>query len=242
MVEHLRMTTPRGAREGHRAGRLQHLPARERRRLHRPAHRLGHLGHERRAVGRHDARRRSLRGQPQLLPPRGSRARDLRLSPPGAHPPGPRRRAHPLPGPDPAGRRDPRQHVLHDDAPASGARRRQLRRRDHRRSPRPGQRAPLQGQRRPREAAAGHRRGRRRADPLRLRGHGGQHGRRPADQPRQPARRPGPLRQARHPHHPRRHARRRERLLPQGQRGRVRRHDASPRSSAPCAISPTAAR
>ena len=49
---------------------------------------------------------------------------------------------------------DPRQHVLHHHAAAPGARRRQLRGRDHRRGPRSGERAPLQGRRGPRQAAA----------------------------------------------------------------------------------------
>ena len=43
-----------------------------------------------------DARRRGLRRQPQLLPPRGGGAGRLRLPPHGADAPGPRRRAHPV--------------------------------------------------------------------------------------------------------------------------------------------------
>ena len=50
--------------------------------------------HERPAVGRHDARRRGLRRQPQLLPPRGGRPASIYgYKLPRAHAPGPRRRA-----------------------------------------------------------------------------------------------------------------------------------------------------
>ena len=145
----------RGARGRHPRGRLQHLPAAQRGRLHRPAHRLRHDRDERPPVGRHDARRRGLRREPQLLPSRSGRPGDLRLHAPGADAPGPRRRAPAQPDADQARRRDPRQHVLHHHPPPPGAGRRPLRRRDHRRGPRPHQRAPLQGRRRPRQAADG---------------------------------------------------------------------------------------
>ena len=92
------------------------------------------------------------------------------------------------------------------------------------------------------EAAEGHRRGRRRAHPLRLHRHRRQHGRRPAHQPRQPARGPRALQRARHPHHPRRHARRRERLLHQGARARLRRQDRIAEILLEICSSPTAAR
>ena len=232
----------RGARGRDPRGRLQHVPAEERGRVHRPAHRLRHERDERPPVGRHDARRRGLRRQPQLLPPRGGGPGDLRLQVPGADAPGPRRRAPAQPDADQAGRRDPRQHVLHDDPPPPGARRRALRRRHHRRGARPGERAPLQGQRRPRQAAEGHRRGGRRAHPLRLHRHRGEHGRRPADQPRQPAQGARALQRPRHPHHPRRHARRRERLLHQGARARLRGQEHRRDRARDLRRSPTAAR
>ena len=113
MVEPLRMTTREEREVADPRGRLQHLPAAQRGRVHRPAHRLRHQRHERPPVGRHDARRRGLRRQPQLLPPRGGRPADLRLQAPGAHPPGPRRRAPAQPDAHQAGRRGARQHVLH---------------------------------------------------------------------------------------------------------------------------------
>ena len=47
-----RRAEPRGALAGDPRGRLQHLPAALGRRHHRPADRLGHLGHEHRPVGR----------------------------------------------------------------------------------------------------------------------------------------------------------------------------------------------
>ena len=243
MVEPLRMTTREEREARHPRGRLQHLPAAQRGRLHRPAHRLRHLRDERPPVGRHDARRRGLRRQPQLLPPRGGRPGDLRLQAPRADAPGPRRRAHLLSqtlikqGDVIPGNMYFTTTRLHQEL-AGGT----LRRRDHRRGPRPGERAPLQGRRRPRQAAEGHRRGRRRAHPLRLHRHRREHGRRPAHQPGQPAQGARALQRARHPHHPRRHARRRERLLHQGARARLRGQDASPRSCARSAASPTAAR
>ena len=101
----------------------------------------------------HDAGRRGLRRQPQLLPPGRGRPEVLRLPLRRAHPPGPRRRAHPLADPHQAGRLRARQHVLHHHPAAPGAGRRHVRRRDHPRGPRPDQRAPVQGQRRPRRSS-----------------------------------------------------------------------------------------
>ena len=71
MVEPMQDDDARPARGRDPRGRLQHLPAAQRGRLHRPADRLRHHRHERPPVGRDDARRRGLRRQPQLLPPRG---------------------------------------------------------------------------------------------------------------------------------------------------------------------------
>ena len=151
---------------------------------------------ERPAVGRHDARRRGLRRQPQLLPPRGSRPRDLRLPAPRADAPGPRRRAHP--------------QSRSSSSPATSSRGTCTSRpRDCTRSS-PGGRFvdviideahdpasehPVQGQRRPRRSS-------KRVidehgaeqDPLRLHRDRRQHGRRAADQPGQPARGPRALR------------------------------------------------
>ena len=84
MVEPLKMTTREEREVRHPRGRLQHVPAPQRGRLHRPAHRLRHHRDERPPVGRHDAGRRGLRRQPQLLPPRGGGPGDLRLQVPGA--------------------------------------------------------------------------------------------------------------------------------------------------------------
>ena len=61
-----------------------------------------------------------------------------------------------------------------------------LRRRHHRRGPRPRHRPPLQGRCRSRQARAGHRRGQARPHPLRLRRRHGEHGRRPAHLAGQP--------------------------------------------------------
>ena len=171
---------PRGAGRGARGGRLQHVPAALGRRLHRPADGLRHVRHERPPVGRDDARRRGVRGEPQLLPPRGGRPAVLRLH---AHPPdapGPRRGAPDQPDADQGRRPHPRQHVLHDDPPPPGAGRRDVPRRDHRRGARPAGPAPVQGQRGPRQGPGAHRRGRRRPDPVHQPRRDREHGRRPA--------------------------------------------------------------
>jgi hypothetical protein len=134
-----------GALEGDRRGRLQHLPAALRGRLHRPAHRLRHQRHERLAVGRHDAGRRGLRGQQELLQPRGRGAEILRL--PHVVPTHQGRGAENLLSRllHQARRLRARQHVLHHHPPAPGAGRRHLRRRHHPRGARPDQRAPFKG-------------------------------------------------------------------------------------------------
>ena len=100
MVEPLKMTTREERGRGARRGRLQHLPPAVGRRLHRPADRLRHERDERPAVGRDDAGRRGLRGQPQLLPPRGRRPAVLRLHVHRPDPPGPRRGAPDQPDAD----------------------------------------------------------------------------------------------------------------------------------------------
>ena len=76
MVEPLTMVSRDERQQGAGRGRLQHLPAALGRRLHRPADRQRHQRHERPPMGRHDAGRRSLRRQPQLLPS-GKRDPDL---------------------------------------------------------------------------------------------------------------------------------------------------------------------
>ncbi len=171
----------RRACAGHRRGGLQHLPAALRGRLHRPADRQRHQRDERPAVGRHDAGRRGLRRQPQLLPPRSGDPAALRLPLHRPDPPGPRRRTPAVAHPDQARRLRARQHVLHHDAAAPGAGRRHLRRRDRARGPRPDRREPVQGQRRPRRARGADPARGRRPHSVRLhRGHR-EHGRRPAD-------------------------------------------------------------
>ena len=70
----------------------QPLQGARRQRLRRPADRQRHLGDERPPVGRAHDGRRVLRGQPELLPLRGRRARHLRLPARHPHPPGPRGR------------------------------------------------------------------------------------------------------------------------------------------------------
>ena len=158
----------------------------------------------------HDARRRGLRRQPQLLPPRGGRPRASTATATWCRP---TRAAAPStssarslikPGDVRA-----RQHVLHDDAPAPGAGRRHVRRRDHRRGARPGRACiPFKGNVDLDKLRGAHRRGRRRADPLRLRGRHREHGRRPADLAWPTCASVRALCDAaRHPHHPRRHAR-----------------------------------
>ena len=79
MVEPLKMTTREEREAAIREAGYNTFLLQQRGRLHRPAHRLRHLGDERPPVGRHDARRRGVRRQPQLLPPRGGRPGDLRL-------------------------------------------------------------------------------------------------------------------------------------------------------------------
>ncbi len=61
-------------------------------RLHRPAHRLRHRCDERPPVGRHDVRRRGLRREPRLFHLEG-RSRRSSATRTGADAPGPRRRA-----------------------------------------------------------------------------------------------------------------------------------------------------
>ena len=82
--------------------------------LHRPVHRLRHLGDVRLAVGRHDAGRRGLRRRPQLLPSPGVDPGRLRLPALPPRPPGARGREPPVLDccSSPAGHGDPQQHPL----------------------------------------------------------------------------------------------------------------------------------
>ena len=164
----------------------------------------------------------------------------LRLRAPHPHPPGPRRREHPVADPHQGRRLRPRQHVLHHDAPAPGARRRHVPRRHHRRGARPRLRAPLQGQRRPREGRRSREGGRRRPHPVHHRRRDGEPGGRPAGQHGQPARGSRVLPRAGHPRHPRRHARGRERLLHPAARRGLRRQDGrpDPREMCDCPTAP----
>jgi hypothetical protein len=205
-----RSADPRG---GPPRGRLQHLPAALGRRLHRPPDGLRHLGHERPAMGRDDARRRVLRREPQLLPHGGGGPALLRLRPRRAHSPRPRGRAPDQPGAHQAGRPRARQYVLHDHPLAPGTGRRHVPRRDHRRGPRPGVAPSVQGQRGHGEVARGRRKGRRGEDPLRVARRHGQHGRRPACLHGQRTRTPPVLRRARHQGPARRDAHGRELAL-----------------------------
>ena len=73
---------------------LQPVQPALRRRDHRSVDRQRNVRDERRTVGGRDARRRILRGQPELLSLRSRGARHLRLPPRVADAPGPRSRAH----------------------------------------------------------------------------------------------------------------------------------------------------
>ena len=141
MVEPLTQLDRARPRAGDPRRRLQHVPPPLGGRVHRPADRLRHVGDERPPVGRDDARRRGLRRQSQLLPPRGRRPALLRLPLPRADPPGPRRRAPHQPDAHQGRRPRARQHVLHDDPAPPGAGRGDLPRRHHRRGPRPASRS-----------------------------------------------------------------------------------------------------
>jgi tyrosine phenol-lyase len=158
MVEPLQMIgrAERERRAG--PGRIQHVPTAVGRRVRGFAHRQRYQRYERPPVGGDDARRRGLRGQPQLLSPGRSRADGImvikHIVP--THQ-GARRRAPDQPrdaikpGPVRAG-----QYVLHDDATAPGVGRRRLyvdviidEAHD------PAEPTPLQGQRRSRPSSSG---------------------------------------------------------------------------------------
>ena len=115
---------PRAARRTAARGALQPVPAARRRRADRPAHRLRHRRHVHRAVGGDDAGRRKLRRQPELRPLPRLRAGHLRLPARDPHPPGPRRRAHPVPRDVQEGRRGAEQHALRHHARQHRVRRR----------------------------------------------------------------------------------------------------------------------
>ena len=196
---------------------MEHVPPPLRSGDLRPPHRLGHQCHERRAVGRADAGRRGLRREPQLLPPGGGRSDLLRV---------PVHRSRPTRAGGPstscrgcssgAGDVVPGNMYftttrLHQEL-AGGT----IRRRDRGRGARPGQHLPVQGQRRPGQARTADRRGRPRADPLRLRRGHREHGWRPAHLHREPPRRARADPRARHQGDPGRHPGRRERVLHQG--------------------------
>ena len=116
----------RAAPSSARRGRIQHLPAPVGRRLHRPPHRQRHLGALPGATSGDGARRRVLRRLAQLLPPRASGARPLRLPPrnPGAS--GTRRGAPAFTSARPSRSARALEPVLHDLARARRAPRRSL--------------------------------------------------------------------------------------------------------------------
>ena len=93
-------------------GRLQPLPDPGQRHPHRPAHRFRHQRDVHRAVGGHDARRRVLCRQRELLPAQGRGRGPHRFPPRHSHAPGARRRAHPVRRHVPRRPHRPQQHAL----------------------------------------------------------------------------------------------------------------------------------
>ena len=158
-VEALKFTRREDREARARGGRPQRLPPPRRRRARRPAHRLGHRRHVGGAVGRADAGRRVVRGQPIVLPLPRRRAGADRLHAHHPHAPGARRRAHPVPH----ARWRPDRVVPNNNhfdttrANIEVGRRRGPRPGDPRGAC-PGRRAPVQGQHRPGRARAAARR------------------------------------------------------------------------------------
>ena len=116
-VEPIRMTTPARARAAPAGGALNLFAAPLAGRHHRSAHRLRHQRHERRAVGRDDARRRVA--MPAVAVVRRFEAAVQRADPLQArdpHAPGPRGRAILFSMLGGAGRTDSLQHPLRHHA------------------------------------------------------------------------------------------------------------------------------
>ena len=131
-------------------------------------------------MGGHDAGRRSLRGQRELLSPGTNRSGLLQLQVHRAHPSGARGRKPDQPTADRARGHYPRQHVLHHHPVAPRTERRHLRGRDRGRSPRPRVHVSVQGQRGPGQAGQGGAGRGRGQDPLRVHRHLRKHGGRAA--------------------------------------------------------------
>ncbi len=224
---------PRAAAGCARRGRVEHVPVALGPGDDRPAHGLRDECDERPAVGGAHGRGRGLCGKRELLPPPGDGAAALRLPARHPDPPGPRGGAHRLGDADPRGRHDPRQHVLHDDTPASRARRRDVRGRHLRGRPRSTLPSPVQGRRGCREAREGDRTGRPRAVPLDRRD--GEHGRRAADLDGEPAGRAPDRRRPRHHGDLRRDAGPSRTPTSSRSASRATRSTLSPRSSSRCA-------
>ena len=207
-----------GPRRAPPASRVQRVRHRVRGHLHRPAHRLRHVGDVRRSVERTDARGRVVRRRPELLPLRGHDPFDLRLPARDPDAPGPRRGEPAVLDGPPAGRGRSEQHPLRHDAGQRRGQRRRRRGPGDSRGPRSSRPPPLQGQHGPR-APRGLSLGERRQGPARHADADEQLGRRSARVARE---RPGgerALPEVRRPAHHRRVPLRRERLVHQAARG-----------------------
>ena len=121
MVEPIHMTTREQRETAIQAAGYNTFLLAIRGRLHRPAHRLGHVGDVRRQWAGMMVGDEAYAGSRNFYHLVDAVARCLRVLRAGPDAPGARRRAHPQPDPDQDGRRHPRQHVLHHDTLPPGA-------------------------------------------------------------------------------------------------------------------------